>query len=248
MNNITENKTSKPYDKCIRCSYLGVRCDGPNPLAMVKPDSDKPLERLSEWCRLRKEYLHSQDTKWTNAYIAEEAQVAKATVDNFLAGKVQDIKLSSLVRIFKTLVNGSWGEYPCAMEENERDLLECQKELDIAQGRIKELEKDNADLFERKNHFKELYYDANDQLQKKDQQIADGREIIKDRGNFMRRKDSWIVTFFIVALIGWSIIIAALVIDKANPNVGFFWLDGITAFINSNLHNAIEQIPFGVSL
>lgn len=248
MNNITENKTSKPYDKCIRCSYLGIRCDGPNPLAMVKPDSDKPLERLSEWCRLRKEYLHTQDSKWTNAYIADEAQVAKATVDNFLAGKVQDIKLSSLVRIFKTLVNGSWGEYPCAMEEDTKALNACRAELAAAQAAITELEEKNADLFERKNHFKELYYGANEQLKMKDQQIAERGQIIKDRGNFMRRKDLWIITFFIAALIGWAIIIVALAIDKANPSVGFFWLDGITAFINSNLHNAVEQIPFGVSL
>lgn len=248
MNDFTENKTSKPYDKCIRCSYLGVRCDGPNPLAMVNLESDRPLARIGEWLRLRKEFLHESDPKWTNAYIAEEAQVAKATVDNLFAGKAVDIKLSSLVRITKVVVNGSWGEYPCAMEEYERDLIECKKELDEAQARIKELEKDNADLFERKNHFKELYYSANDQLKTKDQQIADGGEIIKDRGKFMRRKDLWIITFFIAALIGWSIIVAALVIDKANPTVGFFWLDGITAFINSNLHNAVEQIPFGVSL
>lgn len=248
MNNITENAQTKPYNKCIRCSYLGKRCDGPNPLAMVDLESDRPLARIGEWMRLRKEYLHEQDTKWTNAYIAEEAQVAKATVDNLLAGKAVDIKISSLVRIFKVVVNGSWGEYPCAMEEQERELMECRKELQEAQARVKELEKDNADLFERKCHFKELYYDANAQLKKKDQQIEDRGEIIKDRGKFMRRKDLWITVLAIAALIGWTIIIAALVIDKANPNVGFFWLDGITAFINSNLHNAVEQIPFGVSL
>lgn len=104
----------KPYNACIICGHIGKHCDGPNFLAMR-------IQRICEWCRLRKEYLHSQDPKWTNAHVAELAQLSKISVDRFLAGAVEDIKLSTLTRIVRVLVTkaevtaGSWGKYPCAM-------------------------------------------------------------------------------------------------------------------------------------
>ncbi len=98
----------KPYNRCIDCMHIGKKCDGPNFLAMETP-------RLCEWARLRKDYLHSQNPKWTNAYIANEADTSKTTVDRFLAGDMDDLKLSTAARIIKVLVNGTWGQYPCAL-------------------------------------------------------------------------------------------------------------------------------------
>lgn len=104
----------KPYNQCLNCRYIGKHCDGPNFLAMSMP-------RICEWCRLRKEYLHAQNPKWTNAYVAELAQISKISVDRFLSGAVDDIKLSTIAKIVRVLVTkaevtvGSWGKYPCAM-------------------------------------------------------------------------------------------------------------------------------------
>lgn len=199
MNTNIENITGKPYDKCIKCSHLGFRCDGPNPLAMVNPEAENPLARLSEWCRLRKEYLHTQDGKWTNAYIADEAQVAKATVDSFLAGKSTDVKLSSIVRIFKVLVNGTWGEYPCAIDENE--LEDCKK-------RIEELERENAQLKERlaveteaKEKAERIARQRWSEMTEKNRQIKGMETLQGERADFLRQKDKtikelkqWLIT------------------------------------------------------
>lgn len=103
------SKEEKPYDRCITCEKLGTRCDGPNFLAMT-------IERWCEWCRLRKEYLHI-----TNAYIAEAADVSKVTVDRIIAGSTTDIRTSTMQAVTRVLVNGTWGQYPCADPNPEQE-------------------------------------------------------------------------------------------------------------------------------
>lgn len=217
MNANIENITEKPYNKCIKCPHLGSRCDGPNPLAMVNPEAENSLVRLSEWCRLRKEYLHTQDSKWINAYIAEEAQVAKATVDSFLAGKSTDVKLSSIVRIFKVLVNGTWGEYPCAIDENE--LEDCKKY-------IEELERENAQLKEKlateteaKEKAERIARQRWEQMEAKDRQLKSMENITGERKEFMQQKDRTIKGLIIGLVVSVSLLIIALLIALATGPV-----------------------------
>lgn len=102
--NYLQDYTEKPYDRCLECDHLGKDCDGPNFEAMT-------LERWCEWCRERKDFLN-----WTNSYIAERSGTSEPTVERIMAGSVgKDIKLSTASAISKVLVNGSWGQYPCAM-------------------------------------------------------------------------------------------------------------------------------------
>ena len=93
----------KPYNLCLNCIHIGKRCDGPNFLAME-------VERWCEWCRLRKEYLG-----WTNSFIAEHAEVSKISVDRIMAASIKDLRISTMQAVTRVLVNGSWGQYPCAM-------------------------------------------------------------------------------------------------------------------------------------
>lgn len=110
----------KPYNRCIDCVHIGVICDGPNILAMEPP-------RISEWLRLRKNYLQTKDPKWTNQYIADEAGVSHTTVSKVMAGIILDLKVSTLAAITRVLVNGTWGQYPCALASGEIDFEpECQ--------------------------------------------------------------------------------------------------------------------------
>ena len=112
----------KPYNRCIDCVHIGVICDGPNVLAMEPP-------RISEWLRLRKNYLQTKEPgKWTNQYIADEAGVSHTTVSKVMAGIILDLKVSTLAAITRVLVNGSWGQYPCALASGEIDYQpECQR-------------------------------------------------------------------------------------------------------------------------
>ena len=53
--------------------------------------------------------------------------------------------------------------------------------------------------------------------------------ILKERADFLRRKDRTIT--ILAALLGVSVlaIIGALLVDMLNPEVGFFWLDRLAA-------------------
>jgi len=108
---------SGPYDKCLTCDYLGTRCDGPRTTSMA-------LERWTVWCRALK------DKKGlTNEEIAEKAEVSSSTVARIMRGDVdKDIKRWTVAAIESVLI-GSSGAYPCAMEL-EAELPPLAKELE----------------------------------------------------------------------------------------------------------------------
>lgn len=211
----------KPYNRCIDCIHIGKNCDGPDFLAMEIP-------RLCEWCRLRKDYLHSKDKKWTNAYIADAAGLSEKTIKRFFAGDLDDLKLSTAASIIKVLVNGTWGQYPCAlaaMAEQEygdshaiaEQCKQLQETLDALTAthkreisEIREFEQGRVEYLKKQVAFKEEQMRAKDQL-------------LHERYEFIKRKDRIIALLGILLAVALLVIIAALVIDRLNPEVGFFW-------------------------
>lgn len=192
----------KPYDRCINCIYIGKKCDGPNFLAMGMP-------RLCEWLKLRKEYLHSQDPKWTNAYIANIAGVSLATVNRVFAGDADDIKLSTIAQIIYVLVNGTWGQYSCS----------------LASGEIQpDCEHLNALLVSEKAKTAFL----KDQIDFKDKQLEVKDTVIAQRGDFAvnQRRDIYILSFLLICCV--VVIIFALCVDIMDNDTGFFWVNGKT--------------------
>ncbi len=130
----------KPYNTCINCIHIGKHCDGPNFLAMS-------IERWCEWCKLRKQYL-----KFKNAYIAEEADVAEVTVDRIMSGHAKDLRFTTIQAVTKVLVNGSWGQNPCAMA-SVSDLQtvyvenpDSQKKIEALQEQVRIKDQQIADL------------------------------------------------------------------------------------------------------
>lgn len=194
----------KPYNMCLNCAHIGKRCDGPNFLAMEMP-------RLCEWCRIRKDYLHSLDAKWTNAYISEQAGVSKVSIDRFLSGNVDDIKISTVARILKVLVNGSWGQYPCAMAATEKEPIYLDNP-----ALVERCERLQADLDAARADDREKIDFLKEQLAGKDKLLA-------ERYGFIKKKDHAIVTLSIFLGIAVVLILAALIVDMVNPDYGFFW-------------------------
>lgn len=161
MSNSPRNVEEKPYNACIDCVNLGKTCDGPNFLAM-------DIDRWVEWCRLRKIYLGM-----TNQQLADLSGVAVPSVDRILNGKTKDPMLSTVQHITKALVNGSWGQYPCADPNGEAAELAAQ---------CRRLEKELADMTVKKDHFKELA-ETNLQL------VKNAQTNLEDRKTFITRKD-----------------------------------------------------------
>jgi hypothetical protein len=86
---------------CITCEDLGNSCKGSSLSAMT-------VEQRSAWCRLRKEYLGI-----TNEQISQGTKISIKTVANFLAGNVDDVKLTTSHTIMTYLCNGFQGVCPC---------------------------------------------------------------------------------------------------------------------------------------
>lgn len=191
------NTEEKPYNQCLDCIYIGKKCDGPNFLAM-------DIKRLSEWSRLRKNFLHSKEQKWTNEYIANLSGLSLTTVSRFLSGDLDDIKLSTAAAIVRVLVDGSWGQYPCAMAagESEVDADRLMEQLNA--------EKEKTEYLKKQVEFKE------NQMLEKDKTINENYQIIKQR----MRMTALLGTLLGVAVL---VIIAGLAIDLAFPGIGFFW-------------------------
>lgn len=201
----------KPYNVCIECVHIGKVCDGPNFLAMT-------TERLSEWCKLRKDYLHKQDARWTNSYIAEVAEVSKTTVDRFLSSAYDDIKTSTLTRIIKVLVNGTWGQYPCAMAAQEKEVVtvdnpETISKLEEAYNQCRVLQQS----------LDTAHNDEHRRLSFLKEQLAVKDRLLQERFDFLTRKDRVIKILSILLGIAVLLILTALAADITIPDKGFFW-------------------------
>lgn len=216
MSTLQNSFEEKAYNQCLNCVHIGKRCDGPNFLAM-------DMDRLSEWCRLRKAYLYNHDPKWTNAYIADRAMLSKISIDRFLSGNVDDIKFSTAARILRILVNGSWGQYPCANDgvvETETvyvdnpDLLKRLEEVNEENKRLQEAldksaqeRRDDVAAAHAEDHVRINYLKA--QMEKKDQ-------LLDERRDFLLKKDKVIVILAILLAVATLIAIGAVIINVIN--------------------------------
>ena len=211
-----KNYENKPYYKCVSCEHLGIICDGPNFLTMSP-------EEWCEWSRARKEYLG-----WTNAYVTEGTDISQSSVERVMAGNANDLRRTTMQAVTKRLINGSWGENPCALAALSREGSLTYVDNPVLVERCIQLEKtlDNTlvenqrkiDYLQREIAFlqKELDF-ANEQINHEEQHL-------NERYGFMKRKDRIITILSILLGIAVLGFIIALVIDVSNHHIGFFWL------------------------
>ena len=87
-----------------------------------------------------------------------------------------------------------------------------------------------------------------EQLKAKDQQIQDRGKLLDERRDFIYRKDKTIALLGILLAVSIVLIFAALVVDVMNPDMGFFWLDGVSAFINEHLYGVATGSAAGIQI
>lgn len=234
----------KPYNRCIDCVYIGKECDGPNFLAMS-------IDRWCEWCRFRKDYIHL-----TNAEIAERAEVSEATVKKIIAGNTSGLLVDTMQRVTKVLVNGTWGQYPCAM---------------AAHGEPEELKAAAEECKRLRDSIADIRSDAQRKIDHLKAQIDQQNRFLQDRYEFLKQKDSvierreaeikqyqeqifemnadakeqkknkkiliWMLAIAVIMVIALLILIAgALVIDYRNPDRGFFWVKQLASILDFASH------------
>lgn len=224
----------KPYNRCVVCERLGVYCDGPNFYTMT-------MDRLGEWSRLRKNHLASlEHGKWTNKYIADQANVSLKSVERLMSGKAGDMSIYIVSQILRVLVNGTWGQYPCPLSvvsEEEQEALDNARATAADCKRLTEsLARVEADA-QRKVAF------LTKQIEEKDRQIASKDERLAERRDFIYRKDRIIGILSVLLALCLVVIIGALFIDATNPEVGFLWLDKLSAAVNGRLGSIFSSSP-----
>lgn len=211
-----QSHEEKPYNMCLDCTHIGKSCDGPNFLAMT-------IERWCEWCRLRKEYLD-----WTNAHVADLAGISKISVDRVMSGNVKDLRITTMQAITKALVNGSWGQYPCAMgapgEKEHIDNPELVARCDRLQAALDSIAAEHREELAavRSDNQRKIDF-LRQQVKFKEDQMAAKDAMLAQRYDYIRGRDR--IIHVLAALLGIAVlvIIAALVIDKADPSLGFIW-------------------------
>lgn len=186
------------YEKCLTCGDLGAACDGPNFLAMETAE-------IGLWCNDKRKQIQGM----TYDKIAAETGISKSAVYSFLNGTHADYRLETIRPIVKLIVGGKWDDNACgnlsnsekaAYEENARQL---ESEIKRQEDKIQHLISENATLHEHADHM---------------------NKIIKDRYEFLKRKDRIILLLGIMLFVAVATIITALAIDATNPNIGFLWV------------------------
>ena len=205
-----EVSQEKPFNKCLSCEYLGAGCSGPNLNAMT-------VERACEFLQIRRNQLG-----YTYQKVADISLLSVITVKRILTGQVKDPGFLSMQALTFALVSDPKGKYPCAMhlitKEAEEATAAClaaqnalaQKTIEFEQARQEDRKK--IDFLMEQVKFKEA------QMQEKDR-------LIGERYNFLKYKDRAIITLSVLLFVAVSVIIGALIVDRLNSDIGFFWVD-----------------------
>lgn len=112
------------------------------------------------------------------------------------------------------------------IEETQKDLLRArEREAEI-----------RADDQKKIDHLKEQLHFMQEQLVKKD-------KLLDERRDFIYRKDRIIGILGLLLAVCLVVIIGALIIDRLNPDMGFFWLDrALHAFSDGTISAKITQM------
>lgn len=114
--------SSKPYNRCLSCPNLGVKCDGARSSAMT----------LQRWCEFMRDLKEVKGL--TNAYIAEVSGVSIKTIERLMAQNCEQDIMRETARRIEDAIIGSSNTYPCilAFEESRPKESEALRDLERA--------------------------------------------------------------------------------------------------------------------
>ena len=213
-------------EKCATCAGISMVCKGPR-------FEDMSAQEILVWCKARRAFL-----RWTNAKVAEEAKMPKGTIDRIFAGEHVDFRWETICPILRALRGGTRGDTACP-DAPEGAGAAIQAEIDGLRKVIAEHE----DEVKRLRHEIDLHVDKNAALQKMNDAMQTlvtntNARFTKDK-DFLRAqitsKNKVIAVLAVCFGVCLAVIVAALIVDKLNPGVGFFWLRSLNLFGGNNL-------------
>lgn len=212
------------YERCLECKQLGITCDGPNLISM------KPTE-LGEWCNA----LRSKRPGFTYDKTAAVANVSKTAAYGFLTSAHEDCNYFTAHAVSGALIlsGGEWTDCPCGNVANsekaayEAEIEKLKTSVIWHEDKIKDLKEKNASL-------ETLVKNNNDRMTK-DKDFLRGQ---------IKSKNRAIVILSISLAVVLLLVIAALIVDRNNPGVGFFWLESL--FHPQSVTDGINLIGKGI--
>lgn len=189
------------YEKCLTCKQLGNGCDGPNLLLMDTAE-------LGQWCNeLRKIRKKTYDG------VTAEAGMSKTAVYGFLTSANHECRIDTCRSVAKVLIGGNCDDNPCGNVSNsekaayEERIRQLEYDIEWKNEKARIIEKENTDLTT-------LVTNTN-KRNEESQRFMQGQINAKNR-----------VILILAILLGICLaaIIAALIVDRANLDKGFFWL------------------------
>lgn len=193
------------YEKCLTCHELGKTCDGPNFLAM-------DASELGKWCNEKRKH----DPNLTYDKVATQTGISKSTVFSFLNGEHEDFRFSTIRPIVKLITDGNWDDNPCGNITNsekaqyEEHIHQLETEIKWRDDKIEHLTNNN-------NALQTLVINTN-------KRNEESQGFLR---NQIKNKNKVIIILSILLAIFVFMIIGALVVDKLNPDMGFFWLQSL---------------------
>lgn len=195
------------YERCLECKQLGITCDGPNLLSM------NPGE-LGEWC----DELRKKRPGFTYDKTAAVAKISKTAAYGFLTGAHEDCNYFTAHAVSGALIlsGGEWTDCPCGNVSNsekaayEAEIEKLKTSVVWHEDKIKDLKEKNVSL-------ETLVKNTNARMTK-------DKEFLQEQ---IKSKNRAIIILAICLVLLMLLIITALVIDRLDPSIGFFWLEGL---------------------
>lgn len=199
------------YEKCLSCKQLGAGCDGPNLLLMDTPE-------LAHWLNELRSIRGASYDK-----TAADSGVSKTAVYSFLTSSNHECRIDTARLVSKVLIGGNCGENPCGNVTN--------SEKAAYEEKIRQLEHDIEWHKEKFAYIKEKCAYIETENADLKTLVANSNKHNTDSQNFLRgqirAKNRVILILSILLGICLATIIAALIIDRTNSGVGFFWLESL---------------------
>lgn len=199
-----ENKTD--YDdsivECLTCEHIGKDCNGPNFNAMELDDVYA--------------FLQQRRTRLGLAYqnVCDITTMSMSTIQRILGGSVKDPSFVSLRELSAALICDKPNVYPCKMgvvSKKLQDYVADNAEVERVQLQaLHEAEQQNKFLSE--------------QLETKNEQFREHEEHIQEQREAIKRSNRIIRILAIALSVTVLVIITALIIDRLNYDIGFFWV------------------------
>lgn len=208
------------HEFCATCTKVGVSCRGPRLEKMTG-------EEAIALCKARKAFLHL-----SNQQIADRAHMSKGTIDGLFAAAHTDFRFETIRPVWNVLFGGDMPDDACNdLTDSERSAYEekirqLEKSVVWHEDKIQDQKETIKDLRE-KNAALELLVKNNNARMTKD------KEFLQEQ---IHNKNKVIAILGVIVGVETIAIMTALIIDRLDPNVGFFWLRSWMGGGMENMH------------